>query len=136
MLAYAYNLNVDGNRLFVRRVNEPRSALDVIVAGICNDIRIFALSRGGKRNYTSRLVGTKQLVSICTLSIIGEIPAVIDEGALRERRLVIAPIARRHVIGRRGKRSPDLCKIATRSNINRCQGVCLGIFTLNDGITR
>ena len=136
MLAYAYNPNINGNRLFVRRVNEPSSTLDIVVSGICNDVRIFAFSRGGKHEYASRFVGAKQLVGICTLSVIGEVPAVIDEGALGERRLVIAPIARRHVIGGRGKRSPDLCEVAARGDINRRQGICLGIFALSDGITR
>ena len=136
VLAYAYNPNINGNRLFVRRVNEPSSTLDIVVSGICNDVRIFAFSRGGKREYASRFVGAKQLVGICTLSVIGEVPAVIDEGALGERRLVIAPIARCHVIGRRGKRSPDLCEVAARDDINRCQGVRLGVLALNDGITR
>ena len=136
MLAYAYNPDVNGKRLFVGRVNEPSGALDIVVAGVCHDIGVFALGRGGKRDRAGRFVGAKQLVGICALSVIGEIPAVIDKGALGERRLVIAPIARCHVIGSRGKRSADLCKVAARSDINRCQGIRLGIFALDDGITR
>ena len=136
VLAYAYNPDVNGKRLFVGRINEPSGALDIVVAGVCHDIGVFALSRGGKRDRAGRFVGAKQLVGICALSVIGEIPAVIDEGALGECRLVIAPIARCHVIGSRGKRSADLCKVAARSDINRCQGIRLGIFALDDGITR
>ena len=136
MLAYAYNTDVNGKRLFIGRVNEPSSALDIVVAGVCHDIGIFALSRGRKRDYASRFVGAKQLVGVCTLSVIGEIPAVIDERALGERRLIIAPVARCHVIGGRGKRSPDLCEVAARGDINRRQGIRLGIFALNNGITR
>ena len=136
MLAYAYNPDVNGKRLFVGRVNEPSGALDIVVAGVCHDIGVFALGRRGKRDCAGRFVDAKQLVGICALSVIGEVPAVIDEGALGERRLVIAPIARRHVIGGRGKRSTDLCEIAARGDINRRQGICLGVIALGDDITR